>query len=70
MTSLLGPSWRTKLGAIIAAVSMLSSQVGYALDDKPETNPDVMLIVATLGGLFALFSARDNVVSSEKAGLK
>ena len=70
MTKILGPSWRTKLGAIFAAVAALSGQALYLLDDSPATNPDLAVILATLGGLYALFSARDNVVSSEKAGVK
>jgi hypothetical protein len=67
---ILGASWRTKLGAIVSAIAILSGQASTVLDDKPETNPDITVILGTLGTLYALLQARDNVVSSEKAGAK
>ena len=63
--SLLGPSWQTKLPAIIAAIALIIGQVGAMLDADPKTVPDVSLIVTQIMLIVALFQARSNTTTSE-----
>lgn len=66
----MGRSWRTSLGAIILAVSMISGELWKLFDDDPKTEPSVMVIIGAIGAAGAGMSARDNVVTSEQAGAK
>jgi hypothetical protein len=65
---MLGESWRTSLFGILAGLSILISQVKTLLDKDPSTNIDISLIIASITGIIAAISARDNKVTSEEAG--
>ena len=65
-----GASWRTKMAGLLAVIAILAGQIATLADEDPKTVPDVSLIIANIGIAIALFNARDNVVTSEKAGAK
>jgi hypothetical protein len=49
---------------------MLLGQAQAALDGDPETQPNVEVVLAALATMGIGVAARDNGVSSEKAGAK
>ena len=63
-------SWKTTLAGIMAFITASWAQVQYILDNDPSTNPDWSIIVTAFIVLVGLVTARDNDVSSEKAGAK
>lgn len=63
-------SWRTTLAGWVAGLAILFGQAGAVLDDDPETQLSVELIMAAVALIGGGTLARDNNVSSEKAGAK
>jgi len=63
-------SWRTSLGGAMAALAAIAPQFEKLLDGNPATVCDWNVVAGAVGIAFALFSARDNRVSSEDAGAK
>ena len=63
-------SWKTTLAGLVAGLAILFGEANKALDDDPNTNPSVELILVGLGAMGIGFSARDNDVTSEQAGVK
>lgn len=68
-------SWKTIITAGIAAAGVIFTQIGYGLDDNPNTTTNWDLIMKTVGTFLTLsglmsfgFVARDNKVSDEQAG--
>ena len=63
-------SWKTTvtgLGTILAAIA---GALVLFFDGKPETNPDWTAVIAAVTAGLGLIFARDNNVTSEKAGAK
>ena len=63
-------SWKTTLAGIMTFVTLAWNQVQYLLDSDPMTNPEWNLVIAGLIVMVGAIFARDNDVSSEKAGAK
>lgn len=66
-------SWRTTVAGVLAGLSVVFGQLSAILDGNPDTQVDWTMMATTLGVLFASFGlvvARDNDVTSEKAGAK
>lgn len=63
-------SWKTTLVGILAAVGIIASQIGYVVDDKPETVFSLEAIFTALGALGIGIFARDANVTSEQQGIK
>ena len=66
-------SWRTTTAGILALIASLIPGVIAVVDGDPATNINVNEIGAALMGFFMAYmgvSARDNVVTSEQAGVK
>jgi hypothetical protein len=63
-------SWRTTVAGVVAFLSVLFGELNAAMDSDPETVANWNLVVAAGGVLYGLWKARDNAVTSEKAGAK
>lgn len=63
-------SWRTTVLGILAGLAILITQAIAALDGDPETVFNLDAVIAALATMGIGVVARDNVVSSEKAGAK
>jgi len=63
-------SWRTTMLGIVTGVGLLAAQVKAFLDNDPSTVADMTAILAALAVMGFGWAARDNSVSSEKAGAK
>ena len=61
-------SWKTTTVGILSAIGIIATQVSYLLDANPETVFSIEACLAALGMAGIGFFARDNNVSSEKAG--
>jgi len=61
-------SWKTTVAGIAAIVTALASAVGALFDSDPTTLPDWGAVAAAVMAGIGLIAARDNDVSSEKAG--
>jgi hypothetical protein len=55
-------SWKTTTAGIVSGIAIIATQFSYLLDADPAT------VFAALGVIGIGFFARDNNVSSEKAG--
>ena len=62
-------SWRTTLAGIGALLIAVGTMLAAVTDGNPETVPNTEMLIAALTGL-GLLAARDNGVSSEKAGAR
>lgn len=63
-------SWRTTVAALVLAFAGILNAAGALLDDDPTTNPNWTIVMADLGAAWGFLVARDNAVTSEKAGAK
>ena len=61
-------SWKTTAAGVAAGVGIIAAQVSYLLDADPATVFSIEAVFAALGMIGIGFFARDNNVSSEKAG--
>lgn len=61
-------SWRTTVLGILAGLAILITQAIAALDGDPETVFNLDAVIAALATMGIGVAARDNIVSSEKAG--
>ncbi len=61
-------SWRTTAGGVVAGAVMLLQQGQAYLDANPETLVDWNVVAAAIGIIWMAVAARDNVVSSQRAG--
>jgi hypothetical protein len=62
------PSWRTTLAGVGAMLVALGGALTATFDNDPATTADWTAVVAAFIAGFGLIFARDNKVSSEKAG--
>ena len=62
-------SWRTTFSGFISGSIMLLGQVQALIDSDPTTNPDYSIIAAAIGMILLGLNARDEHVTSKKAGL-
>ena len=71
MGKLLGVSWRTSVAGWLALLGAAATALAAYFDNDPATVPDVAAVmdaaVVALVGI-GLLAARDNTVSSERAG--
>jgi hypothetical protein len=63
-------SWRTTLSGVFTGIALLLGQALTLLDNDPKTNLDFTVIMAAFGMFSLGFTARDENVTSEQAGLK
>lgn len=70
LMSAITTSWKTTVGGLLTFLVLLFGQASKLFDDDPKTNPDYNEIVAGAVLFATLISARDNNVTSEKAGAK
>lgn len=63
-----GASFRTTAFAVVGMLTILIRVAGQLLDGDPATNPDWGTEIPQLLAAIGLLFARDNKVSSEKAG--
>ncbi len=63
-------SWRTSMSGVLFGLTMLFGQLQTLLDDDPTTNPEYTVVMGAFGLMAVGFNARDEVVTSEQAGLK
>ncbi len=63
-------SWKTTVGGIVLAVSLISGELYKLFDEDPKTEPSIAVIIAAVGALGIGINARDNNVTSEQAGAK
>lgn len=61
-------SWRTTVLGITTILAALASVAQAIADNDPATNPDFTVAIAAIMSGIGLIFARDNNVSSEKAG--
>lgn len=61
-------SWKTTTAGIAAIVAALATAVGALFDADPTTLPDWGAVAAAILAGIGLIAARDNDVTSEKAG--
>jgi len=61
-------SWKTTAAGIAAIVAALATAVGALFDADPTTLPDWGAVAAAIIAGIGLIAARDNDVTSEKAG--
>jgi len=64
------PSWRTTVAGIGAILVAIGGALAATFDNDPATIADWTAVVAACIAGFGLIFARDNKVSSEKAGAK
>ena len=61
-------SWRTTARGIVPILGAATSALKALFDGDPSTNPDWTTTWVAIGAGWGLLVARDNKVSSEKAG--
>lgn len=61
-------SWRTSLFGAGGLLYLVGTALTAMFDGKPETNPDWNALLVAGSACLGLLFARDNRVSSEKAG--
>lgn len=66
----MGKSWRTTVAGVAAFLAALFADIKAVSDDDPETKPNIEMTVALGAVAIGLITARDNKVSSERAGAK
>jgi hypothetical protein len=61
-------SWKTTALGITTVLAAVAAIVQALLDNDPATNPDFTVAIAAITSGIGLIFARDNNVTSEKAG--
>lgn len=68
-------NWRTTTAAIFAALGIILTQLGYGLDDNPDTITNWDIVMKALGAILTAigitslgFFSRDKKVSDEQSG--
>lgn len=61
-------SWKTTFAGIMGFIVLAWGQLQYMLDTDPTTNPEWNIVIGAFMTLLTGLFARDNDVSSEKAG--
>lgn len=61
-------SWKTTVLGISTILAAVTGIVQSLLDNDPATNPDFTVAIAAITSGVGLIFARDNNVTSEKAG--
>lgn len=64
------PSWRTTVAGVGAMLVAIGGALSATFDNDPATTADWTAVIAACIAGFGLLFARDNKVSSEKAGAK
>ena len=62
-------SWKTTLAGVLTVLGIIGTQLGALFDADPLTVINWPILLAAIPGL-GLLAARDNGVTSEKAGAK
>ena len=62
-------SWRTTALGVLTFLGALGFQLKYMWDDDPSTLVDWNAVIAAAGVMLVGFTARDNQVTSEEAGV-
>ena len=70
MKNPLGTSKQTTFGGLVLSLPLLLRQLANLIDGDPATVFDFTMVIAALGGLYALYRARDDNKSSEDVGIK
>ena len=70
MKAALLSSWKTTVGGVIAGAVMILQQAQAGLDSDAATVIDWNIVAAAVGIIWMAIAARDNDVSSEKAGAR
>jgi hypothetical protein len=70
MDAFKGGSWRTTVAGVAAIVVAVGTAVTALFDNDPVTIPDWGAVAAAVMAGLGLIAARDNGVSSERAGAK
>jgi hypothetical protein len=70
MKNPLGASKQTTFGGLALSLPLLLRQLANLIDGDPATVFDFTMVIAALGGLYALWKARDNMKTSESVGAK
>jgi hypothetical protein len=70
MDAIKGGSWRTTVAGVAAIVVAVGTAVTALFDNDPVTIPDWGAVAAAVMAGLGLIAARDNRVSSERAGAK
>lgn len=52
-------NWKTSLGGLLAGLAMVLGQVALLFDGKPDTMPDLSVLIAAVGMLGIGFAATD-----------
>lgn len=63
-------SWKTTTSGLVAGLMILLAQLQTVIDNDPETNPNIEIIVSAIGMIGIGFAARDNNVTSEEVKAK
>ncbi len=58
------------MAGAIAGLTIMGAQINAAIDDNPDTQPNVEAIIAAAGLIGLGAAARDNDKSSEQVGAK
>lgn len=70
ISKVLGVSWRTSLGGLALILTTVAEAITVLTDNNPATVLNWERLIGGLVAGWALFKARDNMVSSEEAGAK
>lgn len=63
-------SWKTTSAGIVGAIALALPELQAAIDGNPDTIADWNVVAAAVLVLVGFIFARDNSVSSERAGVK
>lgn len=61
-------SWKTTVTGVCAILAALAGAVKLLVDNDPASNPDWVAVASAIAAGIGLIAARDNGVTSERAG--